>query len=336
MNRWKIPLLRALPFALLIFAMGCIAVQELALYAERPIRFSHAVHGTKADLTCDKCHVDAKNADTVGMPAPQKCVLCHNNKEAYDAKLKPFLVEKKVKWTQATQQIGDIKFAHNAHLAKNVSCVACHQDIESSEAISPDLKMSMNQCMTCHQQRSVSNACITCHKEQTPAMAPVTHKINWQQGHGKVAHSGSMDGKNQCSVCHTASSCTSCHETTQPKTHTEYWKIKGHAISASIDRETCNTCHKPDSCNTCHSQTAPRSHLPSWGAPRDNHCQTCHEPLKQESCALCHTGTPSHSLAVAKPAWHSSAMNCRQCHGPGLSQPLPHFDNGDNCNACHH
>jgi hypothetical protein len=59
----------------------------------------------------------------------------------------------------------------------------------------------------------------------------------------------------------------------------------------------------------------------------------CHQPLGNESCAVCHKGTPSHALATPKPPGHNPAMNCRMCHGNG--QPLPHFDNGDDCNSCH-
>mgnify|MGYP003581543783 CR=1 FL=1 len=31
---------------------------------------------------------------------------------------------------------------------------------------------------------------------------------------------------------------------------------------------------------------------------------------------------------------HNAAMDCRACHG--VSAPLPHVDNGDDCNTCHH
>jgi hypothetical protein len=56
-------------------------------------------------------------------------------------------------------------------------------------------------------------------------------------------------------------------------------------------------------------------------------------PLQGDSCFVCHKGTPSHLMAAPKPPNHSPAMDCRSCHG--LSEPLPHFDNGDDCNTCH-
>jgi hypothetical protein len=79
------------------------------------------------------------------------------------------------------------------------------------------------------------------------------------------------------------------------------------------------------------------SHTGNWGSPRNNHCLGCHEPLRNEGCVACHSSTPSHALANPKPPDHNAAMNCRQCHIPGgVQPPMPHVDNGDNCNACHH
>jgi hypothetical protein len=64
------------------------------------------------------------------------------------------------------------------------------------------------------------------------------------------------------------------------------------------------------------------------------HCLTCHEQLSESACSVCHKGTPDHRLAAPKPANHTAGLNCRQCHGHG--QPLPHVDNGTDCNSCHH
>ena len=67
-------------------------------------------------------------------------------------------------------------------------------------------------------------------------------------------------------------------------------------------------------------------------------CNACHgggATFKEFDCATCHRDTPSHALETTLPAGHTPGMNCRQCHGPGLSQPFPHVDNGDDCNDCH-
>jgi hypothetical protein len=100
-----------------------------------------------------------------------------------------------------------------------------------------------------------------------------------------------------------------------------------------MDRESCATCHDSDSCDRCHDEIRPQSHVGMWGEPRDRHCLACHEPLRGESCAVCHEATPSHDQATPLPPDHLPGMNCRMCHGNG--QPLPHEDNGQTCTSCH-
>jgi hypothetical protein len=122
-----------------------------------------------------------------------------------------------------------------------------------------------------------------------------------------------------------------------PRDHTNQWRRFGHGISASLDRDRCEACHRPDSCTACHSTVEPASHTGNFGSPRNTHCLGCHEPLRNEGCVACHSGTPSHALAKPKPPDHNAAMNCRQCHIPGgVQPPMPHVDNGSNCNSCHH
>jgi hypothetical protein len=102
-----------------------------------------------------------------------------------------------------------------------------------------------------------------------------------------------------------------------------------------VDRENCAACHEPTSCERCHADVKPRNHVGQWGGlhSHDTHCLVCHQPLSQEGCVACHATAKSHLLAAPKPSDHYPGMDCRACHG--LSQALPHVDNGDDCNACH-
>jgi hypothetical protein len=111
------------------------------------------------------------------------------------------------------------------------------------------------------------------------------------------------------------------------------WRLRSHGVVASMDRDNCATCHTPDSCERCHAESVPLSHRGSFGAPMDTHCLSCHVPLKNESCFVCHKNTNSHLDASPKPADHSPALDCRSCHG--VTESLPHVDNGDDCNVCH-
>ena len=74
----------------------------------------------------------------------------------------------------------------------------------------------------------------------------------------------------------------------------------------------------------------------SFASSLQTHCLGCHTPLSGEPCLVCHKGTPSHFDADLPPD-HNPGMNCRQCHIPGGTRPpMPHVDNGSNCNDCHH
>lgn len=180
--------------------------------------------------------------------------------------------------------------------------------------------------------------CIDCHDDiKSPKVKPLNHDISWIHEHGDLAQQkfGFKTG-NTCYLCHAEAQCTSCHQQEMPRSHTEYWKQRGHGAFVGIDRSSCMTCHKSvDFCERCHSSTTPISHNAAWGAAANRHCFGCHFPLASagaQECAVCHTGTPSHDATPAMPdnALHFLGADCRDCH-----RPLRHPDNGMACTACH-
>jgi hypothetical protein len=176
----------------------------------------------------------------------------------------------------------------------------------------------------------VANDCAVCHREIRKDAPPPNHRLNWKRLHGQASRDDGVSMANRCSLCHTEASCSSCHREEEPASHTHFWKERGHGIAVGIDRGACATCHHADACDRCHRDTAPRSHVGAWGAPRDNHCYSCHGLARGQGCGMCHRGAPGHLEAEPKPSWHNAGMNCRSCH-----YPVPHADNGMDCNACH-
>jgi hypothetical protein len=163
---------------------------------------------------------------------------------------------------------------------------------------------------------------------------PQSHNHNWKKLHGQVVRADTGALADRCSLCHTESRCVQCHLDEPPASHNNFWRLHGHAVAATLDRQNCAACHRPDSCERCHQQVLPQNHVGLWGPPKDTHCLTCHLPLSSNSCVVCHKGTPSHDTAPPMPSWHNAGMNCRQCHG--VSVPLLHVDNGSVCTMCHH
>lgn len=327
---------------LLVSITACGLVDLFGSKQAKPDRpFSHKKHLDKElDLECSACHTKADKGEEAGMPANlKKCMMCHEeiDENKPEGKKLANLVGDPPVWSTETKLPDEVKFSHKTHVDGKVSCTDCHKGIPTSEGITAEqVKLSMEDCMSCHTDKKVSNDCSTCHSAIAKDIKPPSHLHSWKELHGKTVRMRNEENRlDRCSMCHSESACAKCHQDEAPKNHTNFWRIQGHGVQASVDRNQCATCHRTDFCDRCHSETSPRTHTASWGSGQNRHCLTCHEPLASNNCTMCHKDTASHSTAPPKPAWHNNGMNCRQCHGPGLAAPWTHVDNGDNCNGCH-
>jgi len=323
-------------FALLTLSlMGCVLFEALDPSA-KVFGFSHRVHVVGEGLECAACHRNWEKSDDPGMPSAKVCALCHEESDEAKPPERRIaaLYDGKVYKSKRVMALDDeLLFSHKSHATRGVECSACHAAISENDELTTALAPSMDSCTKCHAQSAASNDCAVCHREIRADVAPADHRTNWKRIHGEAVRECRRDTASRCELCHTESSCTACHQTELPANHNAHWRRRAHGLEASRDRESCATCHSASTCDDCHRETQPQSHRAGFGSPKNRHCIGCHEPLANEGCAVCHPSTPSHALAAPKPPGHSAAMNCRQCHGNG--QPLPHFDNGDNCNLCH-
>jgi hypothetical protein len=342
--------LKAASVSVLIAIAGCVAAgqfsvlsklgldKQMPIYKTRPGKFSHNEHVVKQELDCDGCHTQATESDQAGMPSMGVCRNCHDTPDKVDKYLRPFAVDNKVVWTQATKISDDVKFSHQTHLEKGkLSCEDCHTGVKKSQGVSiAGFKVTMDDCTNCHAEKGVSVECLACHQAINQDWAPKSHEANWKRYHGQVARMGEqMPYENRCSLCHTDATCNRCHQDEEPASHTGQWRERGHGAMAEMDRDQCAVCHRTDFCDRCHRDTEPMSHTAGWGAPRDRHCLTCHLPLGSQGCGACHQINPGHLEAPPRPVnvTHDTASEsaCRTCHVLNLTHP----DNGDSCRACH-
>jgi len=329
----------ALAFGAMVAALAGCVLFDGSGSVRRSYAFSHRAH-IEQELACTDCHLAAESADEPGMPGLGACRLCHAELDAEkpaERKVESLFDGKQFR-AMARGAVGpEIVFPHLKHVEAGLDCAACHVDVETNEDTLELPPARMDNCTTCHDARGVVDDCATCHPTILAETMPATHGGNWTRVHGGVCRAGSEATIDRCDLCHKEQDCAACHMTMLPENHTNQWRRVGHGLTAQMDRDTCATCHKPDTCISCHAESEPRSHTGNFGSPRNTHCLGCHEPLKNEGCSACHSGTPSHALAQPKPPGHTAAMNCRQCHMPGGTQPpMPHADNGSNCNSCHH
>ena len=329
---------RAALLALLLFCSAC-AVLRGFLPGSKRFAFSHERHVTLEKLECANCHSEAFAADDPGLPARDTCDVCHSEIDAErppEKRIDVLFRGEQYAAAHAARLPREVVFSHKLHAAGKQACNACHAGIEHAEGVLALAPPRMDDCTRCHAQRSVApgSGCALCHREVSQRWKPANHAANWRRAHGPVARDDSGRQAERCELCHTQASCDACHRNEAPQSHTPFWHERAHGLAALAERQDCAACHAPASCDRCHQETRPRSHTGSWGGTLATHCLGCHQPLRSEECSACHRSNPGHLSATHTPPDHFPGMNCRQCHG--LSAPLPHVDNGDDCSSCHH
>jgi hypothetical protein len=301
--------------------------------------FPHRVHVVDNQLACTFCHGGVRADDEPGMPPPELCATCHDRidpEKPPERRVRAFYDEASRYRTVATSGLtGDVAFSHRVHVTgAKLECDACHGDVAAQDAVPLEPLAVKADCMDCHAKHGRANECADCHREIGRQWVPPTHDAGWIRVHGDRVHEGSGASADRCTLCHEqATGCDVCHQQQMPRSHDNAFRTRTHGLQAAIDRSRCMVCHKTDSCQQCHETTRPRSHRGGFGTPQNRHCVSCHLPLADTGCRVCHPSAPSHDLAAPLPPDHVPSMNCRGCHGNGVR--LPHPDGGHACTACH-
>jgi hypothetical protein len=320
---------------MLVSAGSCMWLGSL-VSRDHSLAFDHEQHVKGQGLSCINCHQNAKRADDPGMPALDQCMTCHEEIDAdkpAEKHVDTLFRDDKFNARHADRLPAEAVFSHKRHTTADLDCGTCHTGIETNTRITADMHVSMDRCTQCHASRNVPAECATCHREIATNWPPESHHHNWKKMHGGVVREASDATADRCTLCHTESTCVACHKDEPPENHNNFWRLRGHGLAAMIDRQNCAACHEPDSCERCHRDAIPQNHMGLWSSTKATHCLACHTPLRDTGCAACHKDTPGHLQAQPKPPDHYPGQNCRQCHG--VFAPLPHVDNGSDCNSCH-
>ncbi|MBF0197027.1 MAG: cytochrome c3 family protein [Planctomycetes bacterium] len=302
--------------------------------SESKVSKMHKVYHDMEELSCDDCHMDESDTQKIIIPGIKKCMECHED----DDVLRADQIKNGIKHTKLITFKDEVIFSHSSHMAAKLECTECHANVVKGIQKTNLASGQMKVCVGCHEKHDDYKAddCSVCHKEITKSWKPKNHGKNFKHLHGPLSKTCSKETIDDCTTCHSESSCTACHLTEEPRNHNNFFRHRGHALIASMDRNRCFTCHKQDGCDRCHATTEPRSHKGSFGAPRNNHCVSCHMENKEEGCATCHQNTNSHNMATVMPpnTAHTKATEaqCRECH---IGPKLPHPDNGESCRGCH-
>jgi hypothetical protein len=135
----------------------------------QPIAFNHQKH-LAMGLECSTCHTLVTTKAVAGPPSVETCMGCHaqpltDNPEEEIIR-KTAAAGQELKWSQITLVPDHVYFSHARHVAVGkLDCKTCHGDMSTRTVplTRPAVRLSMEFCMACHSQRTVSVDCVACH-----------------------------------------------------------------------------------------------------------------------------------------------------------------------------
>lgn len=162
----------------------------------QPLSFHHKVHTDEPTAaSCDSCHEFAEDGRFLGVPALEKCAVCHAEPVGTTAAEKRLVEEfirpkKEIPWKIYSRQPDNAHFSHAVHVTRGkISCEVCHgphgksRDLPpyqvnrisgySRDIWGPNISgipsqpwegMKMDRCIRCHKEKGRSDGCIACHK----------------------------------------------------------------------------------------------------------------------------------------------------------------------------
>lgn len=120
----------------------------------QPVAFSHAIHADQLGLDCRYCHNAVEKSYHSNIPAASVCMNCHNQVLKDDPRLA--LVResaesgKPVPWKWIHKTPDYVYFNHSVHVARGVSCVHCHGQVNKMDEVYHAKPLSMSFCLDCH------------------------------------------------------------------------------------------------------------------------------------------------------------------------------------------
>jgi hypothetical protein len=156
---------------LLALAAGCPGNSSLpAEGPEQPIRFSHAQHSGELRIDCRHCHTLVSRTAVAGLPTVAKCEGCHagvkkDRTTAEMAKITKRWEERRpILWTKVNDLPDHVRFDHGAHVRSQVSCGACHGEVNKMTRVRQVESFNMSFCVDCHRAEGARLDCTACHK----------------------------------------------------------------------------------------------------------------------------------------------------------------------------
>jgi len=167
--------------------------------------FSHRLH-SEVEAGCSVCHAQADSSlqpsDNL-LPEMETCCGCHDRETA--CTLCHSNPDHAGGYARSLRYIA--RFPHSRHRSEKITCVSCHQGIETKEKSGGRHLPSMESCRQCHQDLEKPDFCCDCHAK-VENLRPADHGPDWRKGHGMIQTAD----KDSCSLCHGVNQCLPCHQ----------------------------------------------------------------------------------------------------------------------------
>lgn len=133
----------------------------------QPIPFSHNVHSGIKEIQCQYCHPYVAYSNFPGLPPVEKCLHCHNYIIAEHPWIKKehqyYNTNTPTPWVKVNIVAEHVLFNHQRHINKNVSCQACHGEVQNLQRL-PQKFWLMGECIKCHREKKANVDCwLACH-----------------------------------------------------------------------------------------------------------------------------------------------------------------------------
>lgn len=120
----------------------------------QPVPYSHALHAGQLGIDCRYCHSNVEKSGFANLPTSQTCMNCHSQIKTTSPLLAvvrdSFATNRPVPWVQIHQLPDFVYFNHSVHIARGVSCVECHGQINQMDVVGEAKSLSMSFCLDCH------------------------------------------------------------------------------------------------------------------------------------------------------------------------------------------
>jgi hypothetical protein len=169
----------------------------------QPVPFSHALHNGQLGIDCRYCHSYVEKSGFANLPTAQTCMNCHDQVKTNSPLLavvrQSYATGQAVPWVQVHKVPDYVYFNHSIHIARGVSCVECHGQINQMDTVTHAKPLSMG-------------FCIQCHRDPAPHLRPrdqVTN-LDWHASSpdaqlkmgNQFVHDWNVNPPQSCSGCH--------------------------------------------------------------------------------------------------------------------------------------